>query len=628
MGSYKIWDRTVVSSNSKSFSWSAPTGNNITSVVINIDGAASGNPKNQYHGDTPIADINSHTSYSIPNPGNSGSYSVRSANTGSFYITVVAYYEPAQGPSTISAANITLGENSWVSISNTQGLTNLVHVVKWSMTSPSGAVKETSVTTSAGDSSAGTWISESAWLAYMPTNSTISMLSITCLTYMDGVYYGQSSTSCNVYIPNNASYRPVIGSFIVGEPSPSNWFNNKPWKNRSTVRIVWSGCAAQGGASLASWSISGDSLPYNSGDATYAASGVIISNTLQTPGQRIWVFTVTDTRGQSTSVQYGVTVADYELPTISSYSAFRQNSMTLLPDPASSYGGGKMNYSAYNTIDGNSITVASISIYYNGAYQQINTGIAQPDTTYSYAGELDAGTRYNVQFSVTDALGGTTTVTSMIDTAYVFMRWDRTLNSFGFGSYPLTSNGQNQVYMNPSWKLYTHGSEIIDLIHPVGSVYISLGDTEPSVLFPGTTWERISGRFLLANGTCSPNTDEYFGTIKQPGPNGWSAGVGSTGGEDFTQLQEAHLPPHTHGSKELTGTANGVVMDDYVPGGISFSGILSATTPRTRSWSGGDGDAVRTVTINASHEHNSVGSGVAHNNMPPYQGVNMWRRTA
>jgi len=46
MGSYKIWDRTVVSSNSKSFSWSAPTGNNITSVVIYIDGAASGNPKN------------------------------------------------------------------------------------------------------------------------------------------------------------------------------------------------------------------------------------------------------------------------------------------------------------------------------------------------------------------------------------------------------------------------------------------------------------------------------------------------------------------------------------------------------------------------------------------------------
>jgi len=70
--------------------------------------------------------------------------------------------------------------------------------------------------------------------------------------------------------------------------------------------------------------------------------------------------------------------------------------MTLLPDPTSAYGGGKMDYSAYNTTDGNSITAASISIYHDGAYHQINTGIAQPNTTYSYATQLDEGTRYNV----------------------------------------------------------------------------------------------------------------------------------------------------------------------------------------------------------------------------------------
>ena len=604
MGSYKIWDRTVVSSNSKSFSWSAPTGNNITSVVIYIDGAASGNPKNQYHGDTPIADINNHTSYSIPSPGNSGSYSVRSANTGSFYITVVAYYEPAQGPSTISAANITLGENSWVSISNTQGLTNLVHVVKWSMTSPSGAVKETSVTTSAGAGTAGAWIDEPSWLPYMPTNSTIGMLSITCLTYMDGVYYGQSSTSCNVYIPNNANYRPVIGSFVVGEPSPSNWFNGKPWKNHSTVSIAWSGCAAQNGASLASWSISGDNLPYNSGDATYAASGALVSNTLQTPGHRTWTLTITDTRGQSTSVSYGVTVADYELPTISSYSCFRQNSMTLLPDPTSAYGGGKMDYSAYNTTDGNSITAASISIYHDGAYHQINTGIAQPNTTYSYATQLDEGTRYNVQFSVTDALGGTTTATATIDTAYVFMRWDRTLNSFGFGSYPLTANGKNKVYLSPTWKLYTHGREILDLIHPVGSVYISLDSTDPSLIFGGT-WEQIQGRFLLATGNCAQNTDTTFGEIQMPGR--WSAPAGSTGGEEFHRLSVTEMPAHDHGILSGFGDKNDPAIDSD---GFRYE------------WWGGNNRGYHNAFISSS------GGGALHNNMPPYLGVYMWKRTA
>ena len=46
MGSYSIWNRMVVSSNPKTFSWSAPSGNNMTSVVITIDGAASGSPRN------------------------------------------------------------------------------------------------------------------------------------------------------------------------------------------------------------------------------------------------------------------------------------------------------------------------------------------------------------------------------------------------------------------------------------------------------------------------------------------------------------------------------------------------------------------------------------------------------
>lgn len=41
--------------------------------------------------------------------------------------------------------------------------------------------------------------------------------------------------------------------------------------------------------------------------------------------------------------------------------------------------------------------------------------------------------------------------------------------------------------------------DIINIVYPVGSIYMSVNDTDPSLLFHGT-WERIKDRFLLAAG--------------------------------------------------------------------------------------------------------------------------------
>ena len=55
-------------------------------------------------------------------------------------------------------------------------------------------------------------------------------------------------------------------------------------------------------------------------------------------------------------------------------------------------------------------------------------------------------------------------------------------------------------------------------LYPVGSIYMSVIDTNPALLFGGT-WEQIQGRFLLAASTGYPN--------------------GSTGGEATTSIQIA-----------------------------------------------------------------------------------------
>lgn len=148
--------------------------------------------------------------------------------------------------------------------------------------------------------------------------------------------------------------------------------------------------------------------------------------------------------------------------------------------------------------------------------------------------------------------------------------------------------------------------------YPVGSIYISVDETSPSFYFGGE-WEKIEGKFLLGSSS--------------------SHAVGSTGGEESHTLTLDEIPSHTHGSKSLTGysdfrdinnTDNNLILD----GG----GILSVTRV---DWSGKH-DAAEKISkgdykqnrlnINATHEHSSVGGNAAHNNMPPFLSVNIWKR--
>lgn len=114
---------------------------------------------------------------------------------------------------------------------------------------------------------------------------------------------------------------------------------------------------------------------------------------------------------------------------------------------------------------------------------------------------------------------------------------------------------------------------------PVGSSYLSVEDTSPSEIFGGT-WEKIENCFLLGSGTRSAM---------------------DTGGEESHTLTSDELPPHSHTYNEITEGSYG--------GGPSFAVL-------------GDKAQFGTGTTSES------GSGIAHNNMPPYFVVHMWRRVS
>lgn len=136
-------------------------------------------------------------------------------------------------------------------------------------------------------------------------------------------------------------------------------------------------------------------------------------------------------------------------------------------------------------------------------------------------------------------------------------------------------------------------SDLIDVIYPIGSIYMSVNSTSPQTLFGGT-WEQIKDTFLLASGDTYAN--------------------GTTGGS-----ADATLVSHQH------GTSNS---------GEYFVTSESDGANNTRvTYSSSGNRYVDGMTDNTTPFHHRVGTGYVGSsgtgkNMPPYLTVFVWKRTA
>lgn len=117
--------------------------------------------------------------------------------------------------------------------------------------------------------------------------------------------------------------------------------------------------------------------------------------------------------------------------------------------------------------------------------------------------------------------------------------------------------------------------------YPVGAIYLSVTDVNPAALFGGT-WERIGGRFLLG-------ADSTYA-------------AGSTGGEAKHTPTVDEMPRHNHEIDNLNASG-------------SATPFMTVQAQDKRGFGGN----VQTM---------YAAGGKAHNNMPPYLAVYMWKRTA
>lgn len=144
-------------------------------------------------------------------------------------------------------------------------------------------------------------------------------------------------------------------------------------------------------------------------------------------------------------------------------------------------------------------------------------------------------------------------------------------------------------------------SQLFDLVYPVGSIYMSVNSTSPAILFGGN-WEQLKDKFLLGAGDTYSN--------------------GSTGGAASVSLTKSQMPRHNHTQSAHRHTMSG----NYSGGSTGSSDAYTYEDKRNLQTRYTE---YATPTINhtgGTGTTNVDANGAAHENMPPYLAVYIWKR--
>ena len=487
-------------------------------------------------------------------------------------------------------------------------------------------------------------------LEWASENTSGTSLSV---NYTITTYNGSSSLGSNSYTKTCSIPSSVAPSCSVSVTDPEGYLSiyGGYIKGLSKFKVVVTPTLAHD-SPIASYSVKANGSTYT--EASFTTDVLKSSGSLQVEA------TVKDKRGRSGSKTVNATVLDYSPPVISKLTVGRCNANGTANDKGEYV---KVTYSGNVTSLNNKNTAKWVLQYKkssaaNYTSVELHSGAIYSiaDGTYIFA--ADSGSSYDVRLEVTDNFG-TTPKTTSASTGFTIMHYlanglgiafgkiaeisgvldigfktrfmggilqpiladgvdfntimtpntysGKNASTSGYANCPISSeysfsleviaaseNSQliqrlttfnkslpvvyERVYSGGSWGAWTDNNP-----YPVGSIYMSVNNKNPSKLFGGT-WEQIKDVFLLAAG------------------NTYAAG--STGGEATHTLTVEEIPEHQHALHYRS----------------IYSGDGSTSAITSKSYSTG----------NTSKENGALatGDGKAHNNMPPYLAVYVWKRTA
>lgn len=442
-----------------------------------------------------------------------------------------------------------------ISIHMNRKSSNFTHTVRYQFGSKSGTI-------ATGVETGTTWVIPNSLMDLIP-----SSVSGSGTIYVD-TYNGSTKVGtkyCGFTAKVRDSVKPTC-SFTLEDIMAIDDIYGSPVKGLSKIKVTVTANTAYS-SPIASCSITANGVKYSGLTAT--------TDFLRTSGASRVTATVTDKRGRSGSASYDMNVQDYTAPTISALAVHRCDADGTENDRGEYI---KVTFSATVSAMGNKNT-ATYKVYTKKSSEASYIGLGILEllnnysvTNYSYIIAADSNSSYDVKVEVKDKHNTATRSTSA-STAFTLINFNPQGNGIGIGQVCEKEN-TFQIALD----VEIGGKTIVDMIYPVGSIYLAYNHTNPGTLFPGTTWTRIYGAFPWftdANGA-----------------------IGLTGGERTVTLTVDNLPAHNHG-----GT------------------YTNAGTARTHAWLASGGSAMGYDTVN-------TGGGEAHNNMPPYIQISAWRRTA
>ncbi len=206
------------------------------------------------------------------------------------------------------------------------------------------------------------------------------------------------------------------------------------------------------------------------------------------------------------------------------------------------------------------------------------------DTTgagVSIAGEVDAT---SIGATLNGVLSQNFATNTALNNKFVADQAIPLINPF---STPFTWNDiASQNFVN------TRNFATLDDIYPVGSIYLTASAVSPSTSFGGS-WVRY------AEGKCLFGVDD----------NDTDFALETTGGEKTHTLTKAEIPPHAHSYIDRFRDPQGGAGQIF---NLSSGSQVALVSPSVDT---GDGSADGL-------------QGLAHNNMPPYIAIYIWKRTA
>ena len=570
-------------------------------------------------------------------------------NIGSAVSKGFTLYCPNASSISSATASIVCNGSNTIAVNISRSISSFTHTVKWTFGSYTNS--------KTGQGTSSSYAPPTSWLAAISAaNSGTGSVSVT--TYYGSQQIGDvASKAFTMTVPDYTPSLSSVSVALVQDSKISDW--NIYVQNFSKAKFAFNGASGGYSSTIEEYKVVLDGVTYEGTGTSYT------SNVITGTGSLSWTATITDSRGKTNSKSGTISVSKKIAPSYVSAVIGRYDGSKINDEGTQLYFKFTYDYETYGGLNStvNKLSYKNVEDDYYIEYGTFTSGTALiiDDVTF------DDKEAYKLFIEVTDELGGNITRYVDIPTASALIDADGPNNALGllrmaskantvqvggalettggidsestiraksalisnggvvelFGATPyidfhygndsgdytsrLIANGENKLTCTSDFAisgvLSVGGKSFVDLIYPVGSIYISVNSTNPADLFGGT-WEQLKDRFLVGAGSSYTN-GATGGATSHTHTNP------TTGSTTLTVNQ---IPSHTHSGIPT-------INPNYsMQGGgtdVNYH-ILNSTTRATSTYATGGGQG---------HTH-TMGNTGSSSNLPPYLAVYMWKRTA